>query len=334
MRIAALMASLMVLSTVPAASEDWVVESATKETLLRGYTRAETAIDVSAEVSGKVLRVNYEVGQIVAAEPICEIDPTFVDFQIESSRHALAKLSLALDKSRSLTDYLQKEFSRIDRLYQEKSTAETQRDKAAEDLNQARLDTATIEMQIAEMKTALSELREKRRRHRVYGPRGWRVTAKHVEVGEIVGVGTPLVRVADFRRLVVPLSVSGGELNALRRLPQAFEARLENASVRASLNWVNPEFDEATRKLSIELILHDVRGDHRGGLVFSMPLEIAADGLRVPQAAVNSRYDNPRVKLAATGETVQVIIIGETATHFIIAENRRLSPGTRLTAAP
>ncbi len=329
---AALLSALLIVPLSAAAQEALRVEEARKEVVLSGYTRARKTVTVSSEVSGKILRVNYEVGQVVDNAPFAQIDPTFIDFQLDSTGQSLRSLEISLQRSRSRIDYLEKEFTRIDRLFRGQSTAETRRDKAAEDLTQAKLESESIQVQIAEVKTTLAELAERKRRHRVTAPRGWIVTDKFVEGGEIVATGTAIGRVADYQELVVPFSVSSRELQAIRRLQSPFTAYLENKPVDTAVNYVNPEFDERTRKLNIELIVRSYQGNKRGGLLLRLPLQIETEGLRVPKAAVITRYENPRVRIRSTGEEVRVMILGESNDHFIIAENQQLTPGVELSS--
>ncbi len=321
---------LLMLPLFAAAQDVFRVERASKEVVLTGYTRAQATVTVSSEVSGKIVRVTYEVGQVVGKSPFAEIDPTFIEFQLESARQSLRNLEIDFQKSNSRIGYLEKEFTRIDRLFRGQSTAETQRDKAAEDLVQAKLESESIQVRIAEVKTALAELSERRRRHRVSAPSGWIVTDKFVEGGEIVATGTAMGRVADYRELIVPLSVSGRELSAIRRLSSTFTAYLEDQTVDTAVNWINPEFDEKTRKLNIELIVRNYRGEKRGGLLFNLPLQIDTEGLQVPKAALIRRYENPRVRIRSTGEEVRVMILGESNDHYIIVQNPQLSPGVEL----
>jgi multidrug efflux pump subunit AcrA (membrane-fusion protein) len=324
----------LVLPLQLAAQDALVVEAARKEVVLKGYTRSETTLTLSSEVAGKVLKVNYDVGDTIGDGPFCEIDPTFIKFQIESARHSIRELEIALERNRSRTAYLNKEFNRIDRLWRGNSTAETQRDRAQEDLVQSELEGASLNVRLAEMQTMLAELKERRRRHTINAPKGWVLVKRMIEPGEIIAMNTPLAGVADYRRMMVPLYVSGRELNAIKALPATFDALLEGRPVQASIHWINPEFDEKTRKLAIEIMLNNTPLEHRGGLLLSLPLEIGSEGLRVPKQAVSRRYENPRVKLQGSGEIVQVLILGESDGHFIIADHPRLAPGTRLAAEP
>jgi hypothetical protein len=326
------LAAALVLALLPrgARGGDAVVTRALQRVVLTGYTRGDTTVDLVAEVSGKVLKVNYEVGAPLAEAPVCEIDPTFVDFEIARLQRTLQQLDIALERTRSRSAYLEKEYQRVENLFRRDSTAESRRDAAAEEFRQADLEARGISADMAVQRTRLAELRERRRRHGITGPAGYVLVAKHVEPGAWVATGAPVARLGDFRSLVVPLAVSTAELHALRELPADFAARLAGRPVSARLHWVNPEFDEATRKLAVEVGIQEFDGEHRGGLVFELPLEIQGQGVQVPREAVEDRYANPKVRLKATGEVVPVLVLGESTDRVTVADDPRLPPGTVL----
>ncbi len=314
------------------ADEALTVEPARKTVQLTGYTRSDTTLTLSSEVAGKVKAVHYDVGDTIGEKPFAQIDVTFIDFEIENTRQSIRKLQSAQKKNASRIAYLQKEYNRLNRLFQKEVGTESRLDEALEQLNQARLEADTLAAEEAALKANLAELRERRSRHDISASAGWIVVNRRVEPGEIVTVNTPVADIADFRILVVPLSVTGQELAAIRTLPEVFDARLDGEPVRARIEWVNPEFDEKTRKLSTELALVDYEGERRGGLRFTLPLRIEAEGLWVPKSAVVSRYENPRVTLKKSGATLNVMVLGESGEYLIVADHPQLSVGTELTA--
>lgn len=330
MKTACFLTIVVLLTLSVSAEETLLVTPARKEIALTGYTRADAVVTIASEVAGRVLSVGYNVGDPVTSAPFAEIDPTFIDFQIRASRQSLDKLAVARRKNDSRVAYLEKEFSRIDRLHKGDRATEVRRDAAKEELDQARLEGETLAAEATALRITLDELEERRRRHRVPAPEGFVVVARMAEPGEIVSAGTPLGRVADFRQLVVPLAVTSETLDAIRNLPDPFPATLADQAVQARLDRVNPEFDENTRKLAIEIAVSDFSGPHRGGLPFSLNLSVPAPGLRVPRAAVVNRYENPRVTRSDTGETVPVLVLGETDGHLIIQSDPRLPVGTAL----
>jgi multidrug efflux pump subunit AcrA (membrane-fusion protein) len=311
------------------AQKSLVVEAARKSVTLNGYTRSAAKMKVTSEVAGKVLAVHYDVGQTIGEKPFVEIDPTFIQFQIDQVIWTLKKLRVVKERAASRLTYLEKEFQRIDQLLKGDATTRTRFDAAEEELDQARLELMNTDMEIGQLKSRRNELLERRKRHKVMAPRGWVVVDRHIEPGEIVAAGALLARAADFEHLVVPIFVSGEELDAIRR-SGPLSIQLEGMPAEAALNWVNPEFDERTRKLPIELAIHGYKGPRRGGLLTELILEVASQGLMVPKAAVKNRFNNPRVILRENGPTVPIIILGEDNGHIHIAHHSMLSPGTRL----
>lgn len=307
-----------------------IVKKAEKEMILTGYTRSAATVTVTSEVSGKVLTVNYDVGQAISQKPFIEIDPTFIDFQIKNTVHSIAKIEVALKRTRSRVAYLRKEFERIDALHKGDRATEVRRDAAAQDLEQARLELDATSQEKAMLSTSLEELKERKNRHNVPVPPGWIVTERQVEAGEVIQAGMPLAEIANYKTLVVPLSVSGEELSAIKSLPKTFDAVLEGKKVKASLNWINPAFDEKTRKLKIELVVKGYGGDGRGGLKFAFSLKVKTQGVLVPQSAVIERYENPSVIVKKTGEKIHIMVLGSAGNYLIVADDNSLTPGTEL----
>ncbi len=310
--------------------DDLVVQPARRSITLTGYTRSQTTVTLSSEVGGRVVKVNYDDGQVIDKLPFLTIDSTFIDLEIRSTQHTLEQLKITQKKRRSKVNYLDKDFRRIENLFRRGSSPESRFDTSREDLDQARFDLKAVGVEIAIAQTELKELRERRRRHTIEAKPGWIVVAKLVEEGELVNMNTPVARIADFNHLVVPLSVSAKELNAVQQLAPEFEVFLDGKPARASVNWINPEFDEKTRKLNMELILRSYPGPRRGGLTCRLFLETDTEGVLVPKQAVVNRYENPRVFLSESGAEIKVLVLGQTKDYLIIADHPRLPPGTRL----
>jgi RND family efflux transporter MFP subunit len=329
--LAAIIIGTELVSPSPAAAQERLaVQRAKRDITLTGYTRSHTAVTLSSEVAGRILKVSYDVGQVIGELPFLDIDPTFIDLEIDSTRQTLNQLEITSKKRRSRVDYLNKEFQRIEKLFRSGSSPESRRDTFQENLNQARYDLKAVGVETAIVRTNLQKLQERKSRHTIFAPSGWIVIAKLVEEGELVTVNTPVARVADYEKLVVPLSVSAQELNAIQQLSPEFDVLMDGQPARALINWINPEFDEKTRKLRIELIIRSYPGQRRGGLVCRLRLKTTTEGLWVPKQTVVNRYDNPRVFLKDTGAEVKVLVLGQTQDHLVIAEDPRLPPGTQL----
>lgn len=374
-------------------AEGLVVEKAEKETQIYGYTRGVKSMTLSSEVPGRIVKINYNVGDPIGSAPIIEIDPTFINFKIEQSLISLKKLEINIERLKSNIAYLEKEFKRIDGLHKNDSIAEVKRDEAYQGVTQARLELASVTQDKEMMMLAIKELKEQKSRHSLkvpnetcyvdedvfvrsgpstdneqmgklfkgaqikkyedengftrIGPDKWIIssvirskpskglimTVRLVEVGEMIAPGIPLARISDYRELAVPLTLTGQELTSIKALPDPFTGMLEGAEVKVSVNWINPEFDEITRKTHVELVVKNYQGEKRGGLKLEIPLQTKTEGLLIPKAAVTNRYENPMVTIKDTAEPVSIIIIGESEAGLIIAENSKLAPGLELKPA-
>ncbi|MBF0203783.1 MAG: HlyD family efflux transporter periplasmic adaptor subunit [Desulfamplus sp.] len=364
---------------------EWHVEKALKEVELRGYTRSIRSATISSEVSGRVVKVNYEIGDSLNAElensnasssksnlnlnpnlkPFAEIDSVFVNFDIQSTRIAIAKIKTQLKQMDSRIAYLKKEFRRKEELFTKGRATEVIRDAASQELEQAILEREAVRQGEQSLGVTLNQLLEKKNRHTIFGLSDWVVTDRKVEAGEMIQAGMPLGVIQDFRQLVVPLAVSNEELEAIRGKGETFEAILENQRVMASIYYVNPGFNEQTRKTDIKILIksddqNNIESDNknnendnnknynktkksdnkinsfeqRGGLIFVLPVSVRSKGLRVPAEAIQNRYENPKVYVKGKNEPVMITILDRAGDFVTIAENPELPPGTLLSAPP
>ena len=190
------------LSTPLFAEESLVIaEAAYRQEVLSGFTRERTRLVLSAETGGRVDKVTGDVGDETQAEtPFACLDTTFVDLELAANRQERAALQVDLT-------YYRKEVKRIRQLLAQKSSSESQLDAALRNLDKTRVQLKALEI-------TGQTLSEKRTRHCVNTPGGWRVIHRHVEPGEWINAGQPVVEIGDYRRLLVPFALSVEEYQA------------------------------------------------------------------------------------------------------------------------
>ena len=164
MRCLILMILLMALLSPPGMTQDiLVVEQAEKIIILSGFTRAIRTMTLSSEVSGKIMQIHYRVGEEAGEKPYLEIDPTFIDLQIESNTRQLGRLEANLKQAESRVAFLTKDFARINALYKNDSIPEREHDTMLEELNQARLALKAIAQERMSLEISLKDLKEDRK---------------------------------------------------------------------------------------------------------------------------------------------------------------------------
>lgn len=323
-------------------AEVWQVERATHEVILRGYTRSVRTAVISAEVGGRLIRVHYEVGDTLTQRPFAELDPTLIDFDIEATRLALEQLRIRILQMDSRIAFLKKDAQRKETLFAKGRTTEVIRDAANQELEQAMLDRERLIVEKNTLHVTLKRQQEQIARHTIPGMEGWIVTDRKVEKGEVIQAGAPLAVIQDFREMVVPLALSNDELKAIGSAMdespdqenETIPVSVNGTPARASLYYINPEFDEKSRKTAIKIRIHGFSGTHRGGLGCEIPLRVRSKGVKIPSKALQNRYENPKVFVKGSDTPVPVTVLDRAEPWVIIADDPRLPPGTLVTDQP
>ena len=313
-RIIPLILSLAVIFSTPlwgaeegsdGAGEGGVFEAepAVRRVTLIGYTRARHVMDIVSEEEGRCVKVEADVGDTIGrAGSFCVLDSTFIDLALEKNRVDQKRLE-------NLIAYQLKEVTRFEKLVGRESAAQSTLDSL-----QNKLDQHEFELQA--LKTEEARLRERRERHVIRVPSGWTVVERAVEPGEWISAGTHLGRAGDYRKLLVPFSLSPEEYSTLRRL--AGSAKLyfpdegeSGVTMEAAVERISPAFDPETRKISVDLAVGLGLSEMRGGLRAELELALndPSGAVFVPRSAVLERYDEFWM-LRENGEEVQVVLLG------------------------
>jgi hypothetical protein len=200
------------------------------------------------------------------------------------------------------------------------------------------MDQAQFEIQ--NLKVEEAELRERRARHLIKVPEGWTVTERAVEPGEWVSVGKHLGRAGDFRTLLIPFSLSPAEYNTLKKQNGTVELFFPDENevgrkLEASVERVSLAFDPETRKINIDLAVHEGLSDQRGGLRAELTLMIPdpSGAVLVPASAVLERYEEFWLT-RANGERIRVVFLGNGPQDTSRVRGEEVRPGDKFKVKP
>jgi len=302
---------------------------AEKINVIKGYTRAANSMTVTAEVAGRIKEINADMGHVSKGGVFAVIDPVFTELSIKSLKASLGKVEASKARIAESVAYYQKEYNRVEELYKSEVETESRRDAALHALAQAELSLGELDAEKKSILAQLSELKEKLSRHFIHVPKGWSITDKPLEVGELVGVGQPITTAGDFSSMIVPVYLDNEEMRYLAD-QKSFIIMLEGEEKQAELVRVNPAFDERTRKRQAEIKI-EMKGI--GGLLVEIPVKLRSDGLMISEKTLINRYSNPRVKIKSTGEEVRVSILSRDKGMVTIAATPELKVGMELEVA-
>ncbi len=173
---------LAALSTPVGAVEWRPVERATltESVRLDGTVEAVQESTVSAQTSGTIVELPYDVDDVVASgELIARLDDTEQRARLEQARANLEEAESGLEDARQ-------RFERIEPLAGRGVASQSDLDEARNALNAA-------QARVARSRSAIEEAREQLEYTRIAAPYGGIITARHVELGESVRPGQPLM---------------------------------------------------------------------------------------------------------------------------------------------
>ena len=163
------------LQTVTAAYEQLPLER-----WFNGTVEAVNQSTVSAQTKGRVANIFFDIGDTVPAGSV------ILTLVSNEQRELLNQAEAKLAETKANLEAELKEFNRLDELYNRKIVSKSDWDRANARLNIAKAQVASAE---AGLKTA----REQLSYTEIQAPYGGVVSARHVELGEAVQPGTPLM---------------------------------------------------------------------------------------------------------------------------------------------
>jgi RND family efflux transporter MFP subunit len=296
---------LLVFLTLPAvsfAAETFVLQPFQRQLSFAGFTRPKSELLISSEVSGRCEKVLVDIGESVAAGGVVvTLDKTFVLLDLQKNRIAQEQVErqLELDK---------KTVARYSSLIINKSTAQATYDEA---MFQA--DSHAIKLKSLQNEEV--RLRELLKRHTLAAPSGWKVIERFVEPGEFVRPGEPLLRLGDFRELLIPFVFTWGQLEIVEkydRLQLYFPD--QEKTIAGTVFRVAPGFDEKTRKIRVDVLVHTEKESGvekwRGGMRVILQIQgtVEKNTFSVPSSALLSRYEAHWL-VTEQGRRIKIILL-------------------------
>ena len=268
-------------------------EAVRPEKLLVGRLREVHRTTIGSEVEGKVLAVNVEEGSPVEAGKtvLVSIDKTWL---------RLAKLKQQAHIE-VIGAQLRKEKTNIDRLEKSrKSKVVTAREYTDQ--------LAAYEQKVAELKEAqvtLDDLDEKWKRLDITSPfSGW-VIRRHVEAGQWLKPGSPVVDIVSRGRIYAEMNVPESLVNGLERgMPIDITVDALGRTFPGKIAAITPYGATASRTYPVRVELSDQNGLLMVGMSTTavFPAGRSQEQITVSRDAVLIKPDGATVWVACKGE--------------------------------
>lgn len=243
-----------------------------------GTIEAVNQATVSAQTSGRVAEILYDVNDVVPAGAV------IVRLKGTEQRAGLQGAEAAFTEAKARNDEAATNYQRAAELFQRRVISKSQLDQATanRDAAAARLTAAEAGLTTAREGVGYTEIR---------APYGGVVTKRLVEVGETVGPGTALMTGLSLRDLRVNTTIPQSIVMAVRRLKQA-AIYLGDQRVEATKITIFPEAATPSSTFRARLDLPPGALDLAPGMYVKVGLVIGeTQRILVPASAVIERSE-------------------------------------------
>ncbi len=267
--------------------------SAPLERIYDGTVEAVNQATMSAQTAGRIAEVYYDVDDYVEpGKPIVRFTNTE---QQAALRQAEASLAEALARQKQAAE----EFSRASALFDAGSSSKREYDQAV-----ASRDAADARAEAA--RSAVASARQQLEYTLVRAPYPGIVTERHVEVGEAVSVGQPLMSGLSLDSLRVVTNLPQQFAAAVREYDKAYVLTAKGR-VEATELTIFPFADAASKTFTVRVDLPDGQYRLYPGMFVKLAFVIGdAERLLVPTSALLRRSEVTGVYVVGDDQEVRL----------------------------
>jgi membrane fusion protein (multidrug efflux system) len=233
---------------------------------LTGWINANSVVAIKSKVPGRVesLQAVFSDGNSVALEEGVEvrkgqslavIDHDVYAIEVDRTAAAVAAAEAGLQTANVELNDAEREFKRMAALFEGGSTTAQSRDKAQTAAQMAAAKIKLMESQLRQAKAAMELAGINLRESTIVSPVSSVITKKHIDLGNLVTVGEPIVTIADVNTVKVVVGLADRYAGAVKAgMPVRIKVdAFENRRFEAEIYSVYPAVDEQSRTVQIEI---------------------------------------------------------------------------------
>ena len=265
-------------AALPPATVEVAYEVAPRERIWDGRIEAVNQATVSAQTSGRIAELPFDVNDYVEAGSV------IMRFTDTEQRAALTRAQAALEESRARQAQAEQEFERVSNMFANETVSQARFDQARADRDaaQARLDSARGGVATAKEQLEYTVVR---------APYSGIVAARHVELGELVSPGQPLITGLSLQSLRVNVDVPQSMFHAVHTIGKAFVYVGEDRIAGEALTFF-PVADTAANTFRVRVDLPDGSATLYPGMFVKVGFVVGETRrLLVPAASVVRRSE-------------------------------------------
>ena len=279
-------AAAVPFETVPVA-----YEVAPRERIWDGRIEAVNQATVSAQTSGRIAELPFDVNDFVDAGKV------IMRFTDTEQRAALTRAQASFEEGQARYAEASQEFERVSNMFENGTVSQSRFDQATanRDAAQARLNAARSGVETAEEQLEYTVVR---------APYAGIVAQRHVELGELVSPGQPLITGLSLQSLRVNVDVPQSMFHAIRTIGKAF-VYIDDERIAGTDVTFYPVADAAANTFRVRVELPDGSATLYPGMIVKVGFVVGETRrLLVPADAVLRRSELSAVYVASGERTL------------------------------
>ena len=276
--LALLSCGTQAVAQVPFATAEARREAAPRERVFDGTVEAVNRATVSAQTSGRVAEILYDLNDFVEAGAVIM---RFTDVEQQS---ALRQARAALEEAEARFSEAEQEYERVSSMYSNETVSRARFEQAQANRNAAaaRLEAARSAVATAEEQLGYTEVR---------APYAGIVSERHVEAGELVSPGQALMSGLSLESLRVNVHVPQSMFEPIREIGRAYVYADDQRIAAESLTF-SPVADAVTNTFRVRVNLPEKSAELFPGMFVKVGLVVGETRrLLVPAAAIVRRSE-------------------------------------------
>jgi RND family efflux transporter MFP subunit len=316
---------------------------------ITGNVKAFAEVNVVPKVTGRLERLRLPNGKLLEegdevkkGDVIAIIEHSVLEAAVQQSRAAIEVAKASHERAKVNLEDSEREKKRWESVYERGATSEQQRDQAVMAYKRSLADVSLCKSQIEQAQAALFQADVNLKEATIATPTSGTISQKFVDEGNMVGLGTPLVKISQIDTVKVVADVSE------RHLPFIIQGEtpvrivsdaLPDLEFTGTVFMVGVDLDAHTRTGQIEIRVPNPERRLRPGMFtrINIVLERHKDVPVVPDAALirrgediftyvvnNSRIHSRRLVLGISEGDYHEVLEGLQPGDTVIVSGQRL----------
>ncbi|MBT8086996.1 MAG: efflux RND transporter periplasmic adaptor subunit [Gammaproteobacteria bacterium] len=261
-------------------------EVAPRERIWDGRIEAVNQATVSAQTSGRIAELPFDVNDFVDAGKV------IMRFTDTEQRGALTRAEATLEEGRARYEQAQQAFERVNSMFENETVSRAR-------LDQARADRDAALARLNAARSGVETAKEQLEYTIVRAPYSGIVAERHVELGEMVSPGQPLITGLSLQSLRVNVDVPQGMFHAVRTIGKAFVYIDDKRIAGINLTFF-PVADAAANTFRVRVDLPDGSATLYPGMIVKVGFVVGETRrLLIPADAVVRRSELSAVYVAS-----------------------------------